>query len=72
VGLGQNFTAIYKDFPLLITESARLRIGGKVSNLFNHPYLVPAGGSNSINSGIAGRGAKTGARTMLVEAKVEF
>lgn len=72
VGLGQNNVALYKDIPLLFTESAMLRIGGKFVNLFNHPWLTQAGGSNIITGGTAGRGAMTGARTIRVEAKIEF
>jgi hypothetical protein len=49
-----------------------LRIGGKFVNLFNHPWLTQAGGSNIITGGTAGRGAMTGARTIRVEARIEF
>jgi len=72
VGLGQNNVALYKDIPLPIREGAMLRIGGKFVNLLNHPWLTPAGGSNVITGGTAGRGAMTGNRTIRVEAKIEF
>ncbi|MFN0168832.1 MAG: TonB-dependent receptor domain-containing protein [Bryobacteraceae bacterium] len=72
VGLGQNNVAVYKDFRLPVRESAMLRIGGKFVNLFNHPWLTSAGGSNTIGGGTAGRGAMTGNRTIRVEAKIEF
>jgi len=77
-GLGNNFFSLYKEFKLTPQwahlEQARLRIGAKAANLFNHPYLLafPEDINTLIGSPTAAQGRQVGARQLQFDVKLEF